>query len=193
MKKKAGLTFVKKEKKIKTHHFTSVFLLFFWMAAVSFIAFVLVLVFGTRSAVIGDSMNPVLVNSQEVLINKASYIILKPRVNDIVAFYPHGNKNSHMYIKRIVATPGDKVIIEDGNLYVNGEVYHREGHLDYIEYAGLAENEIVLEKGEYFVMGDNCNDSEDSRYGNIGSVSSDEIVGRVWFHFPFEDMKMGFN
>ena len=87
MKKRNGLTFVKKEKKIKPHHFTGLFVLLFWMAAVCFIAFVLVLVFGTKSAVIGDGMNPVLTNAGEVLINKSSYIIFKPRVGDIIAFY----------------------------------------------------------------------------------------------------------
>jgi len=48
-----------------------------------------------------------------------------------------------------------------------------------------------LEKGEYFVMGDNCNDSEDSRYGNIGPVNIDDIVGRVWLKFKVEDNKGG--
>lgn len=193
MKKKHELTFVKKEKKIKPHHFKGVFVLLFWMVAVSFIAFVIILIFGNRTAVIGDGMNPVLYNSQEVLINKASYILFGPRVGDIVAFYPNGNKNSHYYIKRVVATPGDTVIISDGHLYVNGYIFEDEGKYPPFEYAGLAENEIKLEKGEYFLIGDNRNNSEDSRYGNVGPVDRDYIAGRVYFHFSFEDKKMGFN
>ena len=192
-RKKDGLTFVKKEKKIKPHHFKGAFLLLFWMAAVSFIAFVLVLIFGNRSVVIGDSMKPELYNSQQVLINKAAFVILKPKVNDIVAFYPNGNKNSHLYIKRVVAVPGDTVLIKDRHFYVNGSLFKDEGLYDYIEFAGLAEDEIVLGNGEYFVLGDNRNESEDSRYGNIGSVELDDIVGKVWFHFSIDDEKAGFN
>ncbi len=170
MRKKKGLTFVKKEKKVKPHHFTGFFILLFWLAAVSFIAFVLVLVFGTKSAVIGDGMNPELVNSQEVLINKSSYLLFKPKVGDIIAFYPNGNKKSYMYIKGEVATGGDTVLIENGHLYINGELFEDEDLYEMIEYAGLAENLITLNKDEYFVLGDNRNDSEDSRYGNIGPV-----------------------
>ena len=193
MKKKKGLTFVKKEKKVKPHHFTGFFILLFWLAAVSFIAFVLVLVFGTRSAVIGDGMNPELVNSQEVLINKSSYLLFKPKVGDIIAFYPNGNKKSYMYIKRVVATGGDTVLIENGHLYVNGELFEDEELYEVMEYAGLAENLITLNKDEYFVLGDNRNDSEDSRYGNIGPVKGEDIVGRVWYHFKSGEEKAGFN
>ncbi|MCR5848434.1 MAG: signal peptidase I [Lachnospiraceae bacterium] len=191
MKKRKGLTFIKKEKKIKPHHFTWVFVLLFWMAAVSFIAFVLVLIFGTRSVVIGDSMNPLLYNSEVVLINKSSFLILKPQVNDIIAFYPNGNTKSHFYIKRVVAVPGDKVLIQNGRLYVNDELFEFEGLYEPMEYAGMAENEIVLEKDEFFVLGDNRKESEDSRYGNIGPVKRDDIIGRVWFHFKYGDEKAG--
>ena len=193
MKKKKGLTFVKKEKKVKPHHFTGFFILLFWLAAVSFIAFVLVLVFGTRSAVIGDGMNPSLVNSQEVLINKSSYLLFKPRVGDIIAFYPNGNKKSYLYIKRVVAVGGDTVLIENGHLYINGELFEDEDLYETMEFAGLAENMITLAKDEVFVLGDNRNDSEDSRYGNIGPVKNEEIVGRVWYHFKSGDKNAGFN
>lgn len=189
MKKRQGLTFVKKEKKIKPHHFTGLFVLLFWMAAVSFIAFVLVLVFGTKTAVIGDGMNPVLYNFGEVLINKSSFVLFKPRVGQIIAFYPNGNKNSYLYLKRVVAVGGDEVLIENGHLYVNGSLFEDEDLYETMEYAGLAEEPIVLAKDEYFVLGDNRNDSEDSRYGNIGPVKRDDIIGRVWFRFKTDDKK----
>lgn len=192
MKKRNGLTFVKKEKKIKPHHFTGLFVLLFWMAAVSFIAFVLVLVFGNKSAVIGDGMNPVLTNGGEVFINKSSYIIFKPGVGDIIAFYPNGNKNSYLYLKRVVAVGGDEVLIENGHLYVNGNLFEDEDFYEPMEFAGLAENPIVLQKDEFFVLGDNRNDSEDSRFGNIGPVKRDDIVGRVWFRIKTDGVKDGF-
>lgn len=192
-KKNHELKFYQKEKKIKPHHFKSVFWVFFFMLAASFIAFVLVLIFGTRTTVIGDSMEPTFYNSQEVLINKASYIILSPKEGDIVAFYPNGNKKTHYYIKRIVAVPGDKVIIKDGHLYVNDVIYKNENKYDKMDYAGMAENEIVLGKNEYFILGDNRNFSDDSRDGNIGPVNKNQIEGKIWFHFGTENTKFGFN
>lgn len=192
-KRKHELTFYKKEKKIKPHHFKSLFWIIFSMAAASFIAFVIVIVLGTRTTVIGESMEPTLYNSQNVLINKASYIIFSPKSGDIVAFYPNGNKKTHYYIKRIVAVPGDRVVIKDGHLYINDEIYKDEAKYDYIEDPGLAENEITLQRNEYFIMGDNRNCSEDSRDGNIGPVNKKQIEGKVWFHFKCEDEEMGLN
>ena len=55
--------------------------------------------------------------------------------------------------------------------------------MDLIASAGIAENEIELGKDEYFVLGDNCNNSEDSRSANIGPVPARTIVGKAWFHF----------
>ena len=80
----------------------------------------------------------------------------------------------------MVACPGDRVQITDGILYINGEAVEDDVY-DLIADAGIAENEIVLGNDEYFVMGDNCNSSEDSRSGNIGPVSKDHIIGEAWF------------
>lgn len=193
MKKNKELTFYKKEKKIKPHHFKGAFILLFWMAAVSFIAFVIVLMFGTRTSVIGEGMEPTFYNSQEVLINKAAYVIFPPKSGDIIAFYPNGNSKSHYYIKRVVAVPGDTVLIVNGHLTVNNVLYEDEDLYDYMEYSGLAENEIVLGDNEFFVLGDNRNNSEDSRYGNIGTVERDNIDGKVWFHFSCDEADLGFN
>lgn len=192
-RKNHELTFYKKEKKIKPHHFKGLLYLLFWMAAVSFIAFVIVLIFGTRTSVIGEGMQPTYFNSQEVLINKAAYIVLSPKRGDVIAFYPNGNSKSHAYVKRVVAVPGDKVQIVNGHLNINGILYEDEDKYDNMVYSGLAENEIILGDEEYFVLGDNRNNSEDSRNGNIGPVKSDNIVGKVWFHLSCEESSMGFN
>lgn len=192
MKKKHELTFYQKEKKIKPHHFKGLAILLFWMAAITFIAFVTVLLFGKRAVTIGGGMEPVLYNTQEVLINRTSYVLMSPKEGDVIAFFPNGNNKSHYYIKRVVAVPGDVVYIENGHLYVNGYVYKDEGKYDYMDYAGIAENEITLKNNEYFVLGDNRNDSEDSRYSDVGLVNKDYIEGKVWFRFKSNDHKMGF-
>ena len=79
--------------------------------------------------------------------------------------------------------PGDTVQIKDGALYVNDELYKESTDVASMEDAGLASDPIELEKDEYFVLGDNRNNSEDSRYANIGNVKKDYIIGKAWFHF----------
>ena len=155
---------------------------FSWMAHILiavFFAFVLVFFVGMRTSVIGVSMENVLHSGQQVLVNRLSYLVFGPKEGDIIVFTPNGSRNTHFYVKRVVAVPGDTVCIKDGKLYVNNSI--AEYGYDKIMDAGIVENELTLEAGEYFVMGDNCNNSEDSRSGNIGPVSRDMIEGKAWF------------
>ena len=80
-----------------------------------------------------------------------------------------------------MAVPGDKVIVKDGVLYVNDKAFEESSDVAAMEDAGIASEEIVLGEDEYFVLGDNRNNSEDSRYANIGNVKSEYIVGRAWY------------
>ena len=135
-------------------------------------------------------MEPGIDNGQQVLINRYAYLLVKPKIGDVVAFLPNGNQNSHYYIKRVVAGPGDTVQIKDGRLYIN-EVQVMEAY-DKMAEAGIAENPIVLGTDEYFVLGDNRNNSEDSRSANIGAVKGQDIVGEVWFRLGSGGYSMGF-
>ena len=85
-----------------------------------FCALILVTVFGLQVGTIGDSMEPMLYNGQKVLVNRLAYTILAPKKGDIIVFLPNGNTNSHYYVKRVVALPGETVQIIDGSLYING-------------------------------------------------------------------------
>jgi signal peptidase I len=136
-------------------------------------------------------MEPALYNGQEVLVNRFIYRLISPHDGDVVVFLPNGNQNSHYYVKRIVAEPGDTLVIREGILYINNVPY-TETELDKIADAGILENELTLEEDEYFVVGDNINNSEDSRSGNIGPVSRDSIIGKVWFHMASGESSMGF-
>ena len=107
----------------------------------------------------------------------------------MVVFLPNGNENAHYYVKRIMACPGDTVLIEDGMLFVNGE--ESEWVTEKLLVAGIAENEFTLQSGEYFCMGDNANNSEDSRSANIGPVKDKDIIGKAWLHFKSEHGQMG--
>ena len=138
-------------------------------------------------------MDPLESNGQTVLVNRLVYKILSPKEGDIIVFLPNGNANSHYYIKRVVATPGDKVQIIDGSLYINGELSEEDDEkYDKMEDAGIAANEIKLGSGEFFVLGDNRNSSEDSRSANIGIVKSNMLIGKVWFKLKFGDTAGGF-
>ncbi len=118
------------------------------------------------------------------------YHVSSPKTGDVVVFLPNGNEKSHYYVKRIVGVPGDTLCVKKGILYVNGSAVE-EYFNDIIAEPGLLENELTLEADEYFVIGDNCNNSEDSRSANIGSVKKEYIIGKAWFKMASGDSEMG--
>jgi signal peptidase I len=191
MARRKGLSFYRKKKKISAAVMKEILTYLFLIVASILAAFVLVFSVGMKTSVIGVSMEPALYNGQEVLVNRFIYRLISPHDGDVVVFLPNGNQNSHYYVKRIVAEPGDTLVIREGILYINNVPY-TETELDKIADAGILENELTLEEDEYFVVGDNINNSEDSRSGNIGPVSRDSIIGKVWFHMASGESSMGF-
>ncbi len=191
MARRKGLTFYQKRQKISASLVKEIWSYIFIVVASVLVAFVLVFSIGMKTSVIGVSMEPALYNGQEVLVNRFLYKLISPGKGDVVVFLPNGNENSHYYVKRVAAEPGDRVAIRDGVLYVN-DVPYSDVELDKIADPGILENELTLEKDEYFVIGDNINSSEDSRSGNIGPVNKSSIIGKVWFHMASEGSGMGF-
>lgn len=187
-----GLSFGrKKERKINLSLFQEVIIWIFEIAITIGIAVVFTFFFGVRSSVVGPSMSPQLEDGDEVLIDRFSYKFISPKPGDVIAFLPNGNVNTHYYIKRVIAVPGDTIQIIDGVVNVNDEEYVEELETAYIDDAGIAKEAITLGEDEYFVLGDNRNNSEDSRFANIGNVREDYIIGRVWFVSSPRD-KFGF-
>ncbi len=178
-RKQKGLSFYEKKKRINAHVVKEIFGMVFGTFAAIFLAVVLTVNMGMRTNTVGVSMEPTLCSGDEVLVNRFIYKLSKPQKNDVVVFLPGGNPNSHYYVKRVVAVPGDTVQIIDGLLYING--VPEEENYDKMEEGGIAENEIRLEEDEYFVLGDNRNASEDSRSGNIGPIRRNTIYGKAWF------------
>ena len=189
MKKKKGLSFYVPEKKKHFPVVSELFVCLVIMMIAAFIGVVSTYFFGLKCNVIGASMEPALYNGQEILVNRFAYVLFVPKKGDVAVFLPHGNENSHYYIKRIVAGPGDKVQIRDGVLYVND--VKSELITEPIDDAGIAENEFVLQNGQYFCMGDNPMDGEDSRQANIGPVDKKDMIGKAWWHLSYGDIKMG--
>ena len=179
MRSRKGLNFARKRRNVSAHVMKELVSWTSHIVIAVFFAFILVYFVGMRTSMIGVSMENTLYSGQQVFVNRLSYLIFGPGEGDIIVFTPNGSKNTHFYVKRVVAVPGDIVCIKDGRLYVNNTIV--DYGYDKIMDAGIAENEFTLEEDEYFVMGDNCNNSEDSRSGNIGPVSRDMIEGKAWF------------
>ncbi|WP_026651126.1 signal peptidase I [Butyrivibrio proteoclasticus] len=175
-------TFYQKKKRITSKLVREIMSWAFVTVLAIFLAFVFVTSFGMQVKVIGDSMEPSYSNGQSVLVNRLVYKIGGPSKGDVIVFLPNGNTNSHYYVKRVVAEPGDTVQIIDGSLYVNGTLADDDNaNYDKMEDAGIAVNEIKLGSGEYFVLGDNRNSSEDSRSANIGIITTKMMIGKVWY------------
>ena len=167
-----------------------VFTWIFGIVASVFIATVLVIFFGMTTNVVGASMEPALYNGQQIFVNRFLYVLFSPKKGDVVVFLPNGNENAHYYVKRVVAVPGDHLLIKDGILYVNG--VESEWEMVYISDPGIAENEITLESAAFFCIGDNTINREDSRSANIGPVKEADIIGKVWFRAKCTEQGMGF-
>lgn len=192
MARHKGLTFYEKKKRISRKMIREIFSTIFYCFAAILVAFVIVFAMGMKISVIGVSMEPSLYNGQEVLVNRFIYKFVSPGRGDVIVFLPNGNPNSHYYLKRIVGLPGEQVQIIDGYVYVDGEPLSEGDSYDKIADPGIAENGIVLESDEYFVLGDNRNASEDSRSGNIGPVGKETITGKAWFYMEEDLAEMGF-
>ncbi len=144
--------------------------------------------FGTQVNITGQSMTPLLDSGDVVLMNRLVYDLGKPDRMDVVVFEREDQKTN---VKRVIGIPGDIVQIRDGILYINNEMLEDADGLNHVSLAGLAENPIELGKDEYFLLGDNRDSSEDSRFANIGNVKKERILGKVWLRLlPLKDMKL---
>ncbi len=182
VKNNAGLNFNRRRKQIDLERFRGISILGIEIALVLLLSFFCVRGFGMRFTVLGNSMEPTLYEGDSLLINRVAYRLGTPHHNDVVAFLPEGNLNAQYSIKRVVGVPGDRIMITNGSLYVNGERYRDSADTASIIEAGRAGSEITLGEDEYFVLGDNRNSSEDSRYETIGNVGINEIYGKLWFN-----------
>lgn len=128
------------------------------------------------------SMDPTFAAGDKFLVNKVSYKIGSPQRGDIIAFRIGEDIKASTHIKRVIGLPGDTIQIqEEGQILINGETYVEQKDLPSITNAGLAADPVKLGNDEYFVLGDNRNSSEDSRFVDVGNIKEDYIIGKLWF------------
>ncbi len=141
-------------------------------------AWFLVYAFMGQTIISGQSMSPVL-NAEDVcLVDRLKVDLLRPDRYDIVLF--ERADTGKLNVKRVVGLPGETVQIRDGEVYINN-VMLKDDFMGNIALPGIAENPVELADDEYFVLGDNTESSEDSRFTNIGNVKAKTIKGKVWF------------
>lgn len=144
------------------------------------IAFLIVHFVGERTVVNGDSMYPTLQNGDNLIVDKISYRFTDPGRYDIIVF-PFRYQDETYYIKRVIGLPGETVQIQDGVIYINGRSLKESYGYEEIRNPGSASAEITLGADEYFVLGDNRNNSSDSREPSVGMIARDEIIGKALF------------
>jgi signal peptidase I len=128
-----------------------------------------------------SSMEPTLAIGEKYFMNRLVYRVSSVERGDLIVFRTSGSDDAALHIRRVIALPGETVQIVNGNILIDGEVYREANDFPSITNAGIASNEITLGTDEYFVLGDNRNNSEDSRYADIGNVNKKYIVGKLWF------------
>lgn len=148
----------------------------------------LIIAYGVeRTIVLGDSMNLTLKDREKIIINKMVYRYSDPERFDVIVFRQSGKEHSYYNIKRIIGLPGETVQIIDGMVYIDGTILEEKITVEPMVNGGLADEEILLEENEYFVLGDNRNNSEDSRFANIGTILRTDIIGKAWIRIkPFD-------
>lgn len=180
----------KKKQKEQTSMIREILSWIIYIAAVIVLTYLVITYVGQRTEVNGESMVETLQDGDNLIVDKISYRFRDPERYEIIVF-PFEYEDDTYFIKRIIGLPGETISIVDGKVYINGElledeVYGREimeqgdGSLWQMEPLQLGED-------EYFVLGDNRNNSMDSRDPSVGVLTRDDLMGRAWIRiWPFD-------
>lgn len=161
-----------------------------WLAMIAVVVaatYLVVTFVGQRTQVSGESMETTLSDGDHLIVDKIFYRFRDPERYDIVVF-PYRLEENTYYIKRIIGLPGETVQIVDGYVYINGVQLDEHYGNEIMEKPGIAAEPVTLGEDEYFVLGDNRNNSQDSRTASVGVIHRDEILGRAWVRiWPLSD------
>ena len=143
------------------------------------ITFLIIHYVGQRTYVSGSSMENTLSDGDNLIVDKITYRFSDPKRYDIIVF-PYQYEENTYFIKRIIGLPGETVQSVDGIIYIDGEALQESYGREVMKNSGLAADPVTLGEDEYFVLGDNRNDSTDSRDPSVGKIPRDRIIGRAW-------------
>lgn len=163
---------------------------FLYVAVVIGVTFFIITFVGQRTYVSGSSMENTLSDGDNLIVDKITYRFSDPKRYDIIVF-PFRYAEKVYYIKRIIGLPGETVQIIDGDIYIDGEILYESYGREVMRNAGIAAEPVTLGEDEYFVLGDNRNDSTDSRDPSVGVLHRDELIGRAWVRiWPLKDIEV---
>lgn len=132
-----------------------------------------------KTVVSNIAMEPTLKENSVIIINKIAYIFKKPSRNDVIVYKQPNKEHSYFEIRRIIGLPGETIHIKNGLIYIDGKITKDVVKTTTIKKPGLAEDGIKLGFNEYFVLSDNREDGEDSRFTSVGNILSEEIIGQA--------------
>jgi signal peptidase I len=135
-----------------------------------------------RYMVEGRSMQPVFsgIGNERVLVNRLEYYLNDPERGDIVVLHNPTN-HAEYYIKRLIGLPGESVQLKDGQVYIDGRALDEPYIAELCQRSRCHDQTWRLEPDQYFVLGDNRNNSYDS--ASFGPISRDLIIGRAWINY----------
>ena len=174
---------------IKSDKGRPIFTWIFQIAVTLALAAVVAIFFFQSITMQESSMEPTLETGERFFVNKLIYKFTSPDRGDIIAFTKDGSDDAPIHIKRVIGLPGETIEIRDGVIYIDGEEYEENGDLPQITNPVLAEDGVTLGNDEYFVLGDNRNNSEDSRFAEVQNIDKKYIEGKLWFCiYPADQM-----
>lgn len=136
----------------------------------------------------GVSMYPTFQSGDFLLVNRMAYVVGEPKRFDIIVFEETRDDKEELLIKRVIALPGETVMVSDSKIIVDGEELEEYFYLDHTFDGKDMTGPVVLGEDEYFVMGDHRQVSLDSRSDKIGTIHKSQIVGEAVFRlFPLKD------
>jgi signal peptidase I len=156
---------------------------FYYILTFAIVLLIVIYIF-SFTLVVGPSMEDTLKNGDVTVISKLHYRFLDIERFDVISIM---SKDYKYLIKRVIGLPGDTIKYVGGTLYVNGELFE-EDYLNDIKTAKFKLNdfEVVVPEERYFVLGDNRDNSKDSRDEAVGFITKDDIIGRIFIRiFPF--------
>jgi signal peptidase I len=168
-----------KPEKTETNKIKEIIGLIVYCFVVVALMFFIIKYVGQRTVVIGASMESTLQDGDNLITDKLTYRFNDPKRFDIVVF-PFKENTSQLLIKRIIGLPYETVQIIEGKIFINGSELDEDYGNEVMKSAGIASEPITLGPDEYFVLGDNRNNSQDSRFDSVGNIHRSDLIGRAW-------------